>query len=263
MGLKNYVVIAENVSIERQSNMIDYLFNEKHSNHKNTKIIAETTKDSYITHLTKLKHKNELNYISNAKGGKKLKRIAKSLTFNPPKDYNLTEQQIKDIVKELKRLLSEEFKAKEIELTETDLLFVAHIQKNSHIHALIPTLDKNGRNIREINAKSFITSLKVLFTQSVDKILSKNIEDYKIEANNKEDRIINDLERLKADYETLMQKVTDKSKKYLSNQVKIIDRYKMHIQENKVINQLQIEKLNTNIEKVNKATKSNINTIKF
>lgn len=262
MSVENYVVVVENVIIEKQNRMINYLYNETHKNHKNTKIVAEKSANEFLTYLTTLKHKNELNYMQNAKGGKKLKRIAKSFTFNPPKSYNVNADQLAAIQSHLKKSMSEHFKALGIDLDVSNCLFVQHIQENSHIHMILPTLDSNGKNVRYFNAPKFQTELKAIFTNSVDTVLSRNIKSYKSETV-KHQGILNDFIRVKDEYEKILPRASDeRTKKYFNNQIKIMQRYITELKEGKaILNQMEIEKLNAKIDKVNRANKSNIGHI--
>ena len=227
--LKNYVVKIENVEKGKENKIIKYMFNETHQNHTKTTILkngVEDDGDEFFLHLQELKHKNEMNYLKNKKGGKKLKRIAKSLTFNIPKYYEVSEAQAEEINALLEQEIFKLFEAKGIEIDK--ILSVIHYQDNTHIHTQIPTLDKHGKNIRELNTKSFLTELKIRFTQSVDAILKTNIE--KAQTCTKEETehnlVLVSLNRLKADYERLMTTVEAESKayKYLNNEITTIDR---------------------------------------
>ena len=105
--LKNYTVIVKNVDIVKENNLINYLVNERHRNHlkKDTKIIEFSNRKTYQTHNENKVKINRNNYILNGKGGKSLKRISKSYTFNLPKSYKsiVSIEQMRQIDSMLKR----------------------------------------------------------------------------------------------------------------------------------------------------------------
>ena len=263
--LKNYVVKIENVESGKESKIIKYMFNETHQNHTQTIILKNGVVDDgdeFFLHLQELKHLNEMNYLKNKKGGRKLKRIAKSLTFNIPKYYEVSEEQAEQINAVLEQEIFKLLEAKGIEIDK--ILSVIHYQENTHIHTQIPMLDKNGKNIRELNTKSFLTELKLVFTQSVDTILKTNIEKAKTctKEETEHNLVLVSLKRLKADYERLMTTVEADSKPYqfLKNQITTIDRTLDNYDEATI--DKYTAQINKNLDKVNQHFNKSIKGLK-
>lgn len=248
--LKNYTVIVKNVNIDKRNTILKYLTNKDHKNHKNNTEIFEYSDVKIFEKITNQKlKKNEENYIINKKGGKKLKVVNKSLTFNLPKDYKkiATPEKCQEIYNQVIKKIIREYKAFGVEITEKELYGVLHYQNNPHIHLILPYLDMKGNTIREIKPKSFINRLKVIWSMSVDNVLNTAINDYK--PLSKEEQAhnykIRQLQDLKEWYITL-QRIDNKETKYYTNQIKNIDRL---LQDNKIIEDKNIELLYKNMNK--------------
>jgi len=250
--LKNYTVIIKNVKIGQQDKIIKYLENETHKNHMNTKIICENEVEIFRESLLDKLHENNKNYIRNKKGGRPPKRVAKSLTFNIPPVYKATEEQSKEISKELILRLLELFKSFNIELDEQDLFMAIHYQDNPHIHLLLPVFNRLGVNIRRFNFPSFTTQLKLIFTESVDKILKTDIAEIPTltEEEQAHNQTIRELKALKDEYiKALEVDIPAGAKKYINNELITIERsLKADKIELKYLN-----KLNAGADKITKA----------
>lgn len=267
--LKTYTVISKNVKIEKSSTIINYLLNENHKNHtkKKTKIETENDSDSFKDLLVDRLHLNNLNYMKNRTGGRKLKDIAKSLTFNVPPSFEISEEDLKKILEMIKERLLKLFDTFNIDLDISDLFSVLHIQDNSHIHMLLPMLDKNGKNIREFKEPKFLVQLKVLFTESVDKVCYKDIEQYKeLTADEKaHNKALRELNILKDSYNNLLAQLSEeknhKAVKFINNEINKINRA---LKADKIDNEY-MKKLNNSVEKVNKSNviKTKLHTMKI
>jgi hypothetical protein len=249
--LKNYTVIVKNVLIEKRENLLKYLNDEKHKNHtkKETEIFEFSNRDEFEK-LTNDKLKmNKENYKKNKKGGRKLKRVAKSFTFNLPKNYkNIASiEKCKEIDLKLKKAIISIYKNFNVEINENELYSVLHHQDNPHIHLIIPYLDKEGSTIRNINHKGFTNRLKILFSQIVDNILNTDINNYQKlnKEDNSQNRVRQALEEIKEWYETLI-RIDGVETKYYKNQIINIERRLKDTQE---ITQEQLLKINDNMQK--------------
>lgn len=253
--IRNYTVIQKNVKVGESNKMINYLINAEHKNHKNTIIHCEDNSEDYSDLLFLRKQKNDFNYMKNRKGGRKLKDIAKSLTFNIPPDFKPTLNDTKQIKEYIHNGLLDLFKMYDINMNDSDLFTAIHEQDNSHIHILLPMLDNQGKNIRRFKEPSFLVELKILFTESVDKVMNTEINQYETLSKEelKHNKNVRELTRLKNDYIEIINKLEidnpDKlSIDYFTKQVKAID--KLLKFDNIDINKLNV--LNKNIDKINK-----------
>lgn len=267
--LKNYVVKAKNIAYESNTKYINYLLSTKTKSHEKTKIINvnETKKEDLIASIFDLKYNNEKNYILNGKGGQKLKNIFKSLTLNIPKSYKVEEKQMLEIAKEFQKTFLKYLEANKIILKPNTLFNVIHLQDNPHFHFLIPTIDLNGNNIRLLTNKSFILQTKVLFSEIVDKVLDKKIENYEkkiiehpqdknktmLESKaqfleKKQDIFENKIDLLKFDILKELEKkaIEEKDKQYLKTTIDLLNRF------NKDIENIEKNQENINIDKVDR-----------
>lgn len=265
--IRNYVVKQENVKSGKENKMINYLLSETHRNHKQTKIHCEDNSDNFSDLLFLRKQRNDFNYMKNKKGGRKLKDIAKSITFNIPPDFKPSLNDTKQILNHIHNGLLDLFKLYDINMNESDLFSVIHEQSNSHIHLMIPMLDNTGKNIRRFKEPGFLIELKILFTESVDKVMNTEIEQYQQLSKEelKHNQNVRELNRLKNDYIEVIEQLKlsnpDKlSSEYFTKQIKVIDMLLKF--DNIDIDKLNI--LNKNIDKVNKHKSSiKINPMKF
>lgn len=253
--LKNYVVKVANVEVGEQNKIIKYLVNREHKNHKNTVINSTDNALDYQTNLLNKIHTNEVNYLKNKKGGRKLKRIAKSFTFNLPKNYDCSLNEIKLIDELIKSKLAKSISDIGIELNIMDIFSASHYQENKHIHLILPTVDNNGKNVRYFNTPTFLTEIKVIFTEIVDKVLEKNIENVSVcstEQTEHNQEIIK-LRHLIRDYQAYIHNETmsDKALKFMKNAIIKIERIIENADDE--ISPEQIEKVNKDLLKINKS----------
>lgn len=259
--LKNYTVIIKNVKVGKQNNMIKYLTDAKHKNHVNTtfKNATEIDEETYKENLLKKVHQQELAYMKNAKGGRKLKRIAKSITFNLPKDYDATPKQVISINLKLLEEIEKLCWNIHIDLTKNDLYSIIHYEekKQDHVNLILPTIDNQGKNIRHFNSPAFAKQIKVLFTEIVDNTLNTDIKQYTTltpeqQAHN---NYLRDIERLKADYEAMLQTdLNPKAISFLENEIIKINRTLEKNTPETIKDYMK--QLNKSVDKVNKAQKT-------
>ena len=260
--LKNYTVIVKNVDKDKHKQLLKYLNDNKHKNHtkKETEIyeLGDANEFEKITE-DKLK-KNEENYYKNGKGGKKLKVVNKSFTFNLPKSYKeiATVEKCKEMDKLLKREIIKLLKQLNIEIGENELYSVLHHQDNPHIHLVLPYLDRNGNTIRDIKPKGFTSRLKVLFSQIVDKTLDTEIKSYKKLDNeaNGSNKMRLALEEIKDWYLSLI-RIDKVETKYYKNQIIAIDR---RLEQQEEITQEQLNKIVDNMKKASNMRKASKKT---
>lgn len=254
--LKNYTVIIKNVMLGKQNKIINYLENEEHKNHKKTKIICSDNSEIFKDSLLDKIHENNKNYLRSKKGGRRLKRIAKSITFNIPPFFNSTLEQVEEVNTEFFIQFVNLLNSYDIKLNRADLFTAIHYQENPHFHLILPTLDNNGKNIRKFNTTAFAKELKLLFTESVDKVLKTDIKKVKplTEEEQAHNTTIRELKALKNEYiKALDGDIQSNAIKYIKNQLVVIERtLKADKIENKYINAL-----NSNAEKITKA-KNNV-----
>ena len=252
--LKNYTVIVKNVKKDKHKNMLTYLSDDKHKNHtKNATEIYELSNANEFEKITKDKlKKNEENYYNPDKGyrgGRKLKVVNKSFTFNLPKSYKeiASVEKCKEIDLKLKKAIIKIFIQLGIEINENELYSVLHYQDNPHIHLIIPYLDKEGNTIRAIKPKGFTSRLKILFSQVVDNVLNTDINNYKKlnQDENGQNRTIQAMEEIKNWYQTII-KIDGIETKYYKNQIISINRI---LKDNQEITKEQVNKINNNMNK--------------
>jgi len=265
--IRNYTVIQKNVKVGESNKMINYLLNEEHKNHKETTIHCEDNSELFSDLLFLRKQKNDFNYMKNKKGGRKLKDIAKSLTFNIPPDFKPTLNDTKQILNHIHNGLLDLFNQYDINMYESDLFTAIHQQSNTHIHILLPMLDNTGKNIRRFKEPGFLVELKILFTESVDKVMNTEIEQYEQLSKEelKHNQNVRELNRLKNDYEEILKQLE------ISNPEKVATAF--FIKQIKVIDTLlkfdnidtnKLEVLNKNVGTVNKHKSSiTVNPMKF
>ena len=228
--LKNYTVIVKNVKKEKYKTLLKYLNDEKHKNHtkKETEIFELSDREKFEEMTAERLAKNEENYYNPEKGyrgGRKLKVVHKSFTFNLPKDYKkiATVEKCRELDEKLKKKITQAFGRFGVDLSSEELYSVLHYQDNPHIHLVLPYLDKNGNTIRQIKPKGFTTTLKILFSETVDEVLGTDIKKY--EAVNSPARgTSRELEEALSWYQTLIRMDGREENKYYKNQIKRIER---------------------------------------
>jgi len=258
--LKNYTVIVKNVKVKKTETLINYLNNNKHKNHtkKNTEIFELGNQKEFLDIEEKKLFKNEENYILNGKGGRRLKVINKSFTFNLPSSYkNITSvEQCKKIDEILKKQIIKIYSDFGVEISKDELYSVLHYQDNPHIHLILPYLNKKGETIRQIKPKGFTSRLKVLFNQVVDKVLETDIKEYKNQYNSEDLRRKTDLNNIKDWYKNLI-KIDGVETTYYKNQIKSINRMLEDIEN---VNDEDITKIRKNTDKVKNLRKQHKRT---
>jgi len=183
--MKNYVVKIEKINYkDGLIKYVDYLKNDKHSNHKKTNKIVELSQISstnFMFNTINADNFVNLKRTMARKGGRPSTELAKSLTFNIPKEYNVGDHHLKLLNIKILKDISAYLKV-DIEELEKKTYSVAHFQENTHIHFLIATtLVKGGKQQknRDIKTKSFLNFVKSSFTKHLDDILETNITKYK------------------------------------------------------------------------------------
>jgi len=181
-NLGTYIVRIANIEKQRVEQYIDYLLNGDHDNHINKTEILNTIgdKDPFVIN-------NKLKILKNKdshkkKGGRPLKVSDKSLTFNIPKDYDCSEQQLIDIQMKMFEHIKKLYSDKNINVEAIDFFSNIHNQDNQHINMCIPYLDQNGKTIPFIKSNDlFLQAIAKHFTKVVDDTLGTNIMDYMTE----------------------------------------------------------------------------------
>jgi len=265
--LKNYVVKMENVEVGKQNKIINYMVNQEHKNHKNTIILTEDNSEDYKLNLMKKLHASQLNYAKNKKGGRPLKRLAKSLTFNIPKYFNISETELKSIDGILKLKIKNLIDSLGIDLNLSDIFSAGHYQDNAHIHLLLPTVNNNGKNIRYFNNKAFLTQLKVIFTETVDKTLNTDIKEVETLTPEEQEhnKVIKSLEHLINEYQYILntEELQPKAEKFINNAIIEIKRI---LEQSDSIKEIKnIDSINKKVKKINQSKsikKDNIQEIK-
>jgi hypothetical protein len=259
--LETYVVKVENILIGKQLKMLNYLTNENHENHNNGKteiytlgeetIHLEDIKEDYLESLGQKLYTNSLNYMKKGVGGKPLKRIAKSISFNIPPKYEPNMDQIKLIMVNLMDKLQDYINAHNIALQPQDIFMNIHKQKNSHINFILPTLDNNGMNIRKFNTPYFVKHLKQIFTEVVDQELKQDINQYVSQTPEelKHSRLIYNMRELVLYYKNLRKTpLHSKLDSFIKNQITVIERV---LTDKTFENEIEMNKINEQIQKIN------------
>lgn len=259
--LKNYVVKIKNVIVGKQNNIIDYLSNENHKNHTGTtfKKVSEIDEEEAKENLLSKLHQNQLNYLKSKTNGRRIKRIAKSLTFNIPKSYKPSAEEVISINLKLLEAIENLFQSMSIDLTKNDLYSIIHFEeeKHDHVNLILPMLGNDGKNIRHFNSPLFIRQLKAMFTEIVDNTLNRDIKQYKALTPEQQEHNakLRDIERLKADYQALLQTINEaeqpRAVKFINNELVKIERT-LKNSEQETINDY-ISQLNKSVDKVNKS----------
>ena len=178
--MKTYTTIIEKVNGEEGViNFVKYLQNEKHKNHKNTKI--ELLNNDYIKfahHVILEEQSLEIKKRMAKKGGRPSSEYCKSFTFNIPPIYKdlITKSKLQSLNTQIIKNIATYLKI-DYEEIERKSLSVLHRQENTHIHFVLATVLKNKKN-REIKSKAFLNFVKTIFTQQVDQILETSIKKY-------------------------------------------------------------------------------------
>jgi hypothetical protein len=181
-NLGTYIVRIANIKKQRAEQYIDYLLNEDHDNHIGRTEILNTIgeKDPFVINNKLKLLKNKASHKK--KGGRPLKVSDKSLTFNIPKDYDCSDEQLIEIQMEMFKHIRKLYIEKNIPIELVDFFTNIHNQKNKHINLVIPYLDQNGKIIPFIKSNDlFLQQVAKHFTKVVDDVLGTNIMDYMTE----------------------------------------------------------------------------------
>lgn len=181
--MKNYVVIIDNVETKGVRFLADYFVSNSHKNHKKTEEIINLSNIDYKDFLTNINQPKIDANLSLIKPGPKLKLSNKTLTFDIPKDYDVTKEQIEKIYKLLEIDIINIYKENGFTINSEDIFSVIHLQENSHIHSLLPLVDKDSfLKMKCVDHPNFTKKLKEVWTNRVDEVLGTNINDYMVQA---------------------------------------------------------------------------------
>ena len=265
--LKNYTVKMKKVNVSEYQKYIKYMFDNEHKNHLNTEIVKmkndnDNVEDKIIK-ARNLINANENYKIKQKKGGRKIKTIFFSYTYNIPKSYaNITENQMQEILEKVLKAsilflqsIDENFEKDEINEYYKNCISSIHMQENNHFHLQYPTIFPSGKNSRKISQRNFLRMNKLIFTEAVDNVLKKDIKQY--ETQNVSQYEV-DIKKLVLDLENEIKKTTNpKNKKYFETMITYANRILKNKNDTKSLNNL-----NTRITKVNKQKKKKVfNTI--
>lgn len=198
--LGTYVVRIENIKLKRAAEMVDYLLNGDHKNHFDKSEIISTNleRGKFIVNNNEKIQRNKDK--KKGKGGKPLSISDKSLTFNIPKDYEASQEQVIEIQKKLYEHIRELYKKNNVNVNDIDFFTNIHYQENKHINFILPYLDHSGASIPFIKSTNhFLKPISKVFTKIVDNVLGTNIKTYKTELDKLEE--LEDIENL--DFENL------------------------------------------------------------
>lgn len=181
-NLGTYVVRIENIVKTELEQYVNYLLNGDHGNHSERTEIVDTIldKDEYMVgELLKIRENGQRKV---GKGGKPLKVSNKALTFNIPKDYEVSADDCKEIHRRLRSYMFGLYRANGYELGEVEIFSNIHLQGNAHINLAIPYLTIEGKTIPFIKSRDrFLKTIAEEFTNITDNVLGTNIKDYMTE----------------------------------------------------------------------------------
>lgn len=178
--LKNYVVRIANVKAERLNTFVKYLNNTEHKNHAkhNTSIVEYSNKKNFLISTSEKLFLNQEAFKKRARGGRRLKVIGKSLTFNIPPKFQFNNEVGDYLSEEIKKKIRELYNSFGYELKEWEIYSVLHNQSNPHFHVIIPYLDKEGKPIKHIKPKSFLNDLKLAWNEIMVNAYQVDLEQY-------------------------------------------------------------------------------------
>jgi len=247
--IKNYVVRIRNVKAERLNTFLNYLNNTEHKNHtKHNTVITEYSDRKSFYELTSEKlWKNAEAFIKRARGGRRLKVVGKSLTFNIPPRFQFNEDIAADLSEEINKGLLDLYNSFGYDLQEEEFYSVLHNQTNPHFHVIIPYLDRNGKPIKDIKPKKFLNQLKLMWNEIMINAYRVDLDQYQPldQELNKNRRY---LEELKIFYEEEFE-----NDKYVSNQIKRINRLIKLDNDELDTKETDLESLELNLDKVLKS----------
>jgi len=255
--LKNYVVRIANVKAERLNTFVKYLNNTEHKNHAkhNTSIKEYSNKQRFLIATSEKLFLNREAFKKRARGGRKLKVVGKSLTFNIPPKFEFNNDIADYISEEIKIKLKELYNSFGYELEEWEIYSVLHKQKNPHYHIIIPYLDTNGKPIKDIKPKSFLNKLKLAWNEIMINAYQVDLEQYQpLDQDAKE---IGKNRRFLEELEEYYKSEDFESDKYIKNQRKRIKRLLALNDDALEASQSDLESIEHNLEKVLKNYKKN------
>lgn len=254
--IMNYVVRIKKVEVSKLNTLLNYLNNENHKNHtkKNT-VITELSNREIFQKITSDKlWKNAESYIKNGKGGQKLKRIGKSLTFNIPPQFEFDHNTAATIHKDITKGIKDLYNTYGYNIEEEETYKVLHNQDNPHFHIFIPYLDRNGKTLLYTNKKKFLGELKLMWNEIMINTYGINLEQY--QPLDQEEQNLNKnrryLEQLKEYYFSEF----DIEENYIKNQVLKIDRLLRMNNEELDQEEKKIKTIENSLEKILKKHKT-------
>lgn len=153
----------------------EYLLDEYHKNHDNTKII-NFYKQEYIDSFMMNTIKNcRLKDANNIKGGRRVESFAQGFNFVLPEQFQPTPQQWLEIYKDVKSALKEK-----IGCSEKCFFGNLHQENkgNSHINILVSRCDEGGKLNELLDKRSVIITGKIAFKEAVKKHVGIEPKDY-------------------------------------------------------------------------------------
>ncbi len=252
--IKNYVVGIRSVKAERLGTFINYLNSTTHKNHTkhNTEISEYSDRESFEALYADRLWKNAEAFIKRARGGRRLKVIGKSLTFNIPPQFEFNKEIANDLSEDIINGLKKIYNSFGYELEENEIYYVLHNQRNPHFHFIVPYLDKSGTPLKDVKTKKFLSELKLLWNEVMINAYQIKLEEYKpLNEGNKNINMNRQfLEELKAYYEKEFE-----NEKYVNGQIKRVKRLLKLSDDLLKEKASDIESLDINLEKVLKKHK--------
>jgi len=255
--IMNYVVRIKNLKVARLKTFLNYLNSSKHKNHvkKNTEIYELSSREDFVKISNEKIIKNKMGYIKNAKGGKPLQVLGKSLTFNIPTDFEFDLEKSNLIYEDLIEGLIElyenlpPFKKGDswtnYALDRNEVYGMLHKQSNSHYHVVVPYLDRDGNVLRGVKSPTFTNGLKLLWNKVMIKHYGIDLEAYQPQSKEELEKGKNRryLEDIKDEYTRVYEQTNNK---YYKNQIVTIER----------LLKLNDSEINNNIDKIDTIEKN-------
>ena len=222
--IMNYVVRIKKVEVNKLNTLLNYLNSENHKNHtkKNTVITELSNRENFQKITSGKLWKNAESYIKNGKGGQKLKRIGKSLTFNIPPQFEFNEEVAADLSRDISKGLKNLYNIYGYDLKEEEIYKVLHSQDNSHYHVITPYLDMEGKTLLYTNHKKFLGELKLMWNEIMINTYGIDLEQY--QPLSQEEQELNKNRRYLEELKEYYFSEFDIEENYIKNQVLKIDR---------------------------------------
>jgi len=253
--IKNYVVRIRNVKAERLNTFLNYLNNTEHKNHAkhNTNITEYSDRKSFYETTSEKLWKNAEAFTKRARGGRRLKVVGKSLTFNIPPKFEFNDTIAADLSEQIKNGIKILYNTIGYELKEEEIYSVLHDQDNSHFHVIIPYLDMEGKPLRGIKPKKFLNELKLLWNEIMINAYGMDLNQY--QPLEQEEQILTKNKRYLNELKEYYLSEFDIEENYIKNQVLRIDRLLK-------LDNDELDKKNKTIEKLEKNLEKAINNKK-